>query len=284
MPSQQRGLAAPPAATKPHRCGRLRAGIEPVFGLRRYRQKKRGQTAEPPRTFVIVGAREPAPVARVPNPSLSARCRPLSLTFNCDRKRSNDMANGYLTPWRRGSLTSGSSWGSGALSDLHRQINRLFDELFESGPLTRLTGGFGGGTGWPQLEIEQQDDRIEVVAELPGVDEKDIELSIEDGVLSLTGEKRSERKDDNGYSERSYGRFERRIALPSDVEEERCSADFRNGVLRVTIPRSAQKSKGRRIPIGSAPQLEAQNDAESSPRQEAAQESGTGQFGDGQQS
>jgi HSP20 family protein len=192
------------------------------------------------------------------------------------------MANGYLTPWRRGSLAGGGPLGSGTLSDLHRQMNRLFDDLFEGGPLSRLAGG--GGTGWPQLEIEQQDDRIEIVAELPGVAENDIDLTIEDGVLSLTGEKRSERKDENGYSERSYGRFERRIALPSDVESEQCTADFRNGVLRVTIPRSAQGRQGRRIPIGSSQRLEAQNDAEPAPHQQAAQEgSGVDRPHDGQQ-
>jgi len=196
------------------------------------------------------------------------------------------MANGYLTPWRRGSLTSGGSTGSGPLFDLHRQINRLFDDLFDSGPLARFGGGTG--TGWPQLEIEQHEDRIQVVAELPGVEEKDVELTIEEGVLTLSGEKRSERRDENGYSERSYGRFERRIALPSNVDEERCSAEFRNGVLTVTLPRSEAKARGRRIPLGqpgSAPQrLEAQNDAESAPRQQAAEESsGGGRSDDGQQ-
>jgi HSP20 family protein len=197
------------------------------------------------------------------------------------------MANGNLIPWRRGSLTSGGSPGTGSLFDLHRQMNRLFDDLFESGPLSRLSGSAAGGTGWPQLEIEQRDDRIQVIAELPGVDEKDVELSIEDGVLSLSGEKRSERRDESGYSERSYGRFERRIALPSNVDEDKCSAEFRNGVLTVSIPRAEEKSRGRRIPLGggsSAERLAASNDAEGSPRQQVAEESsGTGRSDDGQQ-
>ena len=101
----------------------------------------------------------------------------------------------------------------------------------------------------------------------------DVELSIDDGILSLTGEKRSERKDESGYSERSYGRFERRIALPANVDEDACSADFRDGVLRVTIPRSEAKSRGRRIPLGRGGRdpIEAQNDSEV-PRQQAAEE------------
>ena len=196
------------------------------------------------------------------------------------------MANGYPTPWRRGSLTGSGSFGSGSLFDLHRQMDRLFDDLFHA-PASGTATQFAGGAGWPQLEIEQQDDRIQVIAELPGVDEDDIELTVEDGVLSLTGEKRSERKDESGYSERSYGRFERRIALPSNIDEEACSADFRNGVLTITIPRSEAKSRGRRIPLGqsgsSARRIDAQNDYGGELRQQAAEESRGGERPDNQQ-
>jgi HSP20 family protein len=187
------------------------------------------------------------------------------------------MANGYPTPWRPGSLTRSPFGTSGSLFDLHRQMNRLFDDLIES-PATSLGPPALAATGWPQLEIDQKDDQIRVVAELPGVDEKDVELTIEDGVLSLTGEKRSERKDESGYSERSYGRFERRIALPSNIDEDKCKADFKNGVLTVTIPRAAEKARGRRIPLGSSGQqgdrrIEAQNDEQERPLQQAAEES-----------
>ena len=184
------------------------------------------------------------------------------------------MANGYLTPWRSGSLARSPFGGGSSLFDLHRQMNRLFDDLIES-----PAGSSGGvlATSWPQLEIDQHDDRIRVVAELPGVDENDVELTIEDGVLSLSGEKRSERKDESGYSERSYGRFERRIALPSNIDEEKCQADFRNGVLTVTLPRAAEKTRGRRIPLGTSGQqagrrLEAQNDEAERAMQQAAEE------------
>lgn len=186
------------------------------------------------------------------------------------------MANGYLGPSRRGSLTGGSPFGGGSLFDLNRQVNRLFDELIDGG---RSAGsqGFSAGTGWPQLEIEQQDDQIRIVAELPGVKEDDIDLTIEDGMLTLSGEKRSERKDESGYSERSYGRFERRVTLPSNVDEEKCSADFNNGVLTVMLPRAAEKARGRRIPLGSAGgqkgrTIAAQNDTSPAARQQAAEE------------
>jgi HSP20 family protein len=155
-------------------------------------------------------------------------------------------------------------------------VNRLFDDLLgddSSAP----SQGLSAGTGWPQLEIEQQDDSVRIVADLPGVSEDDIDLRIEDGMLTLAGEKRSERKSENGYSERSYGRFERRVSLPPNIDEDQCSADFRNGVLTVTIPRSEAKARGRRIPLGSGGgaqgrTIEAQNDREAPPRQQAAEE------------
>ncbi|WP_147029558.1 Hsp20/alpha crystallin family protein, partial [Methylobacterium oxalidis] len=99
-----------------------------------------------------------------------------------------------------------------------------------------------------------------VSAELPGLDEKDVELTIDDGVLTLRGEKRAETTDtQRGYSERSYGRFERVLALPFAVEEDKVEATFRNGVLSVTLPRSAKApERGRRIAInGGGPQATA---------------------------
>jgi HSP20 family protein len=188
------------------------------------------------------------------------------------------MANQNLTPWRRGSLTSGGSalGGGGSVFDLHRQVNRLFDDMFDS----RSRGGassswMGGGSAWPQLEVEQHENNIQVVAELPGVKEDDIELTIEDGMLTLSGEKHSARKDENGYSERSYGRFERRISLPPDIDDDACEANFQDGVLTVTLPRSEAKARGRKIPLGGARKQSApsaHNDADSSIRQQAAQE------------
>ena len=184
------------------------------------------------------------------------------------------MALGNLTPFRRGSLSGGGGYGGGSLFDLHRQVNRLFDDLLESGETTPTRGGATA----PALEVHQDDDRIEITAELPGVREEDIDLTVEDGVLTLRGEKRTQRTDEQrGYSERSYGSFERRIALPANVDEERCSAQFRDGVLTVTLPRSADKQRGRRIPLGgggdSRQTIEAQNDTGERSLQQAAQES-----------
>ena len=92
-----------------------------------------------------------------------------------------------------------------------------------------------------------------VTAELPGLSEKDVELTVHDGVLTLRGEKKGEHCDkDRGWSERYYGRFERSIALPDGADEAKCEAEFRDGVLTIRMPRSPGASRGRRIPIGTS--------------------------------
>jgi HSP20 family protein len=92
---------------------------------------------------------------------------------------------------------------------------------------------------------------VRITAELPGLEEKDVELRVEDGILMLRGEKRTEFDDaETQYSERSYGRFERHIALPAEVDDERANATFRNGVLTVTLPKTERaRPHGKRIPI-----------------------------------
>ncbi|MCJ2051638.1 Hsp20/alpha crystallin family protein [Methylobacterium sp. J-070] len=128
---------------------------------------------------------------------------------------------------------------------LHREMNRLFDDVFSGfGAVPSLTGR---SFGWPNVEVTEAEGALRVSAELPGLDEKDVELLIEDGVLTLRGEKRAETGDrERGYTERSYGRFERSIALPVPVEEDKAEATFRNGVLSVTLPRAAEAPERRR--------------------------------------
>ena len=131
---------------------------------------------------------------------------------------------------------------------LRREMDRLFDDFFHS-PMPGLSLG-RGLAAWPSVEVNETETEIRITAEVPGMAEKDVELLLEDGVLTLRGEKKSETQDkDRGYSERYYGRFERRIALPSGVDEENAKADFRDGVLTVRLPKSAEAERGRRIPI-----------------------------------
>lgn len=133
---------------------------------------------------------------------------------------------------------------------LHREMNRLFDNAFRGfgfDELARPSAGFG----WPQVEVNDSDKELRVTAELPGLEEKDVEIRIEDGVLSLRGEKHAEHEDkDRRYSERYYGQFERRIALPAEIDDERANATFKNGVLTITLPKTERaRERVKRIAI-----------------------------------
>ncbi|MBZ9884374.1 Hsp20/alpha crystallin family protein [Mesorhizobium sp. CA10] len=138
---------------------------------------------------------------------------------------------------------------------LHREVNRLFDDVFR-GFDSRLPS-FGGvsalGAGWPSVEISNGEKEIKVMAEVPGLEQRDIEVLLDDGVLTLRGEKRSETEDkDRQFSERYYGRFERRIPVGYEVKEDEVDARFKNGVLTVTLPKSEKaQSQVKRIDIKS---------------------------------
>ena len=155
-----------------------------------------------------------------------------------------------LIPWGRQSSTAPVQYQNqdNPIMGFRREVDRLFDDLFR-GSLPSL--GLGRTLGaWPNVELSETDREIRITAEVPGMSEKDVELLMEDGILTIRGEKKSESEDkDRGYSERYYGRFERRVALPSNVDEGGANAAFRDGVLTVTLPKSAEAERGRRIPI-----------------------------------
>jgi HSP20 family protein len=169
-----------------------------------------------------------------------------------------------LIPWRRGNdqtpTTQFREDDSHPFLSLHREMNRLFDDTFRGfdarWPGFGLTSASRGGWSndrWPSIEIAETEKEWKVCAEVPGMDEKDLEILADDGVLTVRGERRSEVDDkDRQFSERYYGRFERRIALPPDVEAERAEARFKNGVLTVTLPKSTNANpRVRRIAIKS---------------------------------
>jgi HSP20 family protein len=140
---------------------------------------------------------------------------------------------------------------------LHREMNRLFDDAFRDfGALTPFGNGWGTG-GWPNVEVTETDKEMKVSAELPGLDEKDVEVLLEDDALVLRGEKRSETEDkDRSFSERFYGRFERTIPLGTEVDENKISATFKNGVLTVKLPKTAKaQANAKRIAINGGGQV-----------------------------
>ena len=135
------------------------------------------------------------------------------------------------------------------IMSLHREMDRLFDDFtrgFELWPFGHdLSERWPAASGAyaPQVDVSEDDDSVIVTAELPGMEEKDIDLSLTHGALTLKGEKRAEKESkERGYyrSERSYGTFTRTIPLPCAVEEEKVAATFKKGVLTVTLPKSPE--------------------------------------------
>ena len=130
---------------------------------------------------------------------------------------------------------------------LRREMDRLFGDAMRGSGLASLSGA----PSWPTIEVDQTDQEVTVTAELPGMKQDDIDLTIENGMLMLSGERRDERKD-RGWSERYYGRFERRVPLPDGVDPDRCSATFRDGELVVRVPVTDEMRRGRKIAINDA--------------------------------
>jgi HSP20 family protein len=136
---------------------------------------------------------------------------------------------------------------------LHRQMNRLFDDFFRDFDLPAMRPAWSSNGGWPNVELEDTDKEYRITAELPGLDDKDIDVSLREGVLTLKGEKRSESSGDrNGgrYSERWFGKFERSFDLGADVDADRVSAAFKKGLLTITVgKRPESPSRIKRIPV-----------------------------------
>ena len=105
----------------------------------------------------------------------------------------------------------------------------------------------------PRAEAKESNAHYEITMELPGVAEKNIDVSLHDGVLTVKGEKKSERKEEGeGYffSEREYGRFQRTFRLPADAKSDGVGADFSNGVLKITVPKMAEeKQKAKKVKV-----------------------------------
>ncbi len=133
---------------------------------------------------------------------------------------------------------------------LHREMNQLFDDVFSRFDAT-VPSFFSPMPTWPKVEVAETENGIRVAAELPGMDEKDVEVSVIDNVLTIRGERKAHIDDsERHFSERYYGRFERMIPLPFEVEDERAEASFENGVLTVTLPKSPRaNARMKRIAI-----------------------------------
>jgi HSP20 family protein len=136
--------------------------------------------------------------------------------------------------------------------DPFQRINRLLEEGF--GPLAFPTEEALSATGWtPSCDVFETENEIVVKAELPGVKKEDVKVGIEDGVLSISGERKFEeetKKENYLRVERSYGAFTRSFTLPTRVDSSKVAAEFKDGLLQVTLPkRKEAKPKGIEVKV-----------------------------------
>ncbi len=150
-----------------------------------------------------------------------------------------------LIPWQRSELNSGPTFGR--LSTLRDELDRLFET-----PVTqwaRASGFLSGAT--PALDVHEDKDNYVVKAELPGMKKEDIDVSLHDGVLNISGERKSEETTEKTTvyrSERFFGRFQRTVKLPATVSADKIKAQYKDGVLTVTLPK-AEEAKPKQIDV-----------------------------------
>ncbi len=135
-----------------------------------------------------------------------------------------------------------------ALEDLRNLQARFFEPFF--GRFEFIDDAMRSGAWAPPVDVAEEGDKILVKVEAPGVDQKDLKISFEDGLLTVSGERQFERKDDRNYHriERTYGTFVRTFNLPRSVDAGAIKANYVNGVLEIEIPKR-EEAKPRQIQI-----------------------------------
>ena len=172
------------------------------------------------------------------------------------------MTIGNLVPWRWGSLRSFDDDRSidafrAEMNSLHRSIDRLFADAWGEGfGPSLLSGPLTSGKITPRLDVVDDDKALHVTVELPGLSDKDVAVTLDDRTLTIRGEKKEEKekKDKDVFRrERTYGSFRRTIELPIEVDAAKIEAKFKDGVLTIDLPNSAQaQDRVKKIPVKAA--------------------------------
>ncbi len=151
------------------------------------------------------------------------------------------MASRFLTPFGSRGLFSRDPF-----FDLQREMNRLLDRSFRD----VTEAGEAGFMLSPRVDVTQKNEGWEITAELPGVAKEDIDLRLDGDMLTISGEKRDEKKDEkNRFVERSYGSFTRTFQLPFTPDASKVEADCEQGVLTIKLPKGVDQEKTKKIPI-----------------------------------
>jgi HSP20 family protein len=151
-----------------------------------------------------------------------------------------------LMPWKKTETVDDP------VRSLHRAVNQLFNDFFVSFDLAPF-GMLEGGTFAPSINMHEDDKNIRITAELPGMDAESIEINLSRDSLTLAGEKRAEKEEssqESYYMERTFGSFRRTIPLPAVIDRDKAEAEFKNGVLTITLPKlAAPTEEVRKIKI-----------------------------------
>lgn len=144
-----------------------------------------------------------------------------------------------IVPWKEGRQ----------LTSLRREMDRLFDRFFEGWPFFRVSAAEGEWA--PVVDVSETAKEIVVKAELPGMDPKDIDLSIRGNILTVAGERKQE-KEEKGENfhrvERTYGSFSRSVRLPAEVDPGKVDATYKDGVLKITL-RKTKEAAAKKIEV-----------------------------------
>ncbi len=154
-----------------------------------------------------------------------------------------------LMRWRPGL----GLWSSGRniFDDLQDDINRAFYSFWSSPPTTRESRDLGERSWSPRVDVEETDKEISVIAELPGMSKEEIKIDVKNNTLTLSGEKKHEKetKEKSYYHlERRYGSFQRSFMIPSDIDSDKIKASYKDGILKVTLPKT-KGSETKRIDV-----------------------------------
>ncbi len=136
-----------------------------------------------------------------------------------------------LTPWRP----------FRELATLREEMNRLWDRFFGEREEELFIG-----EKFPSVDVSESEDKIVVTAEVPGMKPEEIDVSLSDGILTIKGERKQEKEEkDKNYHlvEIKYGQFSRSIRLPAEVKEDKVSAEYKNGILKITLPKTEEAKK-----------------------------------------
>jgi HSP20 family protein len=161
--------------------------------------------------------------------------------------RRSDMARNLPTPFR---FTEDPGWAAGPFMMMQREMSRLLDDVARGTP----PGAAGQGALMaPRLDVRETDNEFRVSVELPGVSEDDVEVNVDDDLLTIRAEKKEEReveRADQHITERMFGVFQRTLRLPAAADPQSIQANLQNGVLEIIIPKAQGQGRSRRVQVG----------------------------------